>query len=560
MQPRKSKRMRLAAAIATVAAATLIITGCSSSGGSSSGATRYVNVFSGNPGNLTDNFNPFVSDVAYGANGAVLGALYEPLFYFNSAKNEKPQSWLGTEYTVSPDGLTYSVTLRDGVKWQDGKPFTAADVAYTYNLIKANPAINLYGLKIADAKAVDDTHVTITLTQPDFPNEYRLLGLTFIVPEHIWKSIPDPSKTTNTKPIGTGAFSFGTFTPQSVTLVANKSYYQKGEPAVPGIRLVTSTGNAAALNSLNAGQIDWAGIALQDVQKSFVDKDPKYNKYTSIPADIKALLPNLSKAPFNDVAFRQALSLSIDRNTIIKQAFGGTDTPGNPTSLLQPRDEAYIPAAYKGKTLDQNIDQAKKILTDAGYKYDGSGNLLGKDGQPIRFKITTVTGYTDTITADQLLVQDFSKIGVQATPEELSLGAYSTARQNGTFDLLDDRIPTGPNPFQQFSDSLDSAKSAPVGKPANANFVRFSDPAVDKLIAEAGSTNDPAKLTSAYQALGTYFAENQPYIILSQNGAVTTYRTQFFTGMPTTDNLWATPSNWLSGNIGYIAKQLKPVK
>jgi len=551
--------MRVAAAIATVAAATLIITGCSGSGATSSSSSRYINVYSGSPGNLTDNFNPFVSDVAYGANGAVLGAVYEPLFYFNSAKNEKPQTWLGSEYTVSPDGLTYSITLKSGVKWQDGKPFTAADVAYTYNLLKSKPSLNLYGLKIADAKAVDDTHATITLTQADYPNEYRLLGLTFIVPEHIWKSIADPEKTTNTKPIGTGAFSFGAFTPQSVTLVANKDYYEKGEPAIPGIRLVTSTGNAAALNSLNAGQIDWAGIALQDVQKSFVDKDPKHNKYTSIPADIKALMPNLTKAPFNDVAFRQALSLSIDRDSIIKQAFGGTDTPGNPTSLLQPRDEAYIPDAYKGKTLDQNIDQAKKILTGAGYTYSGD-KLIGKDGKPVAFKITTVTGYTDTITANQLLVQDFAKIGVTATPEELSLGAYSTARQNGTFDLLDDRIPTGPNPFQQFSDSLDSAKSAPVGQAANANFVRFDNPDVDKLIAEAGSTNDPAKLTAAYQALGTYFAENQPYIILSQNGAVTTYRDQYFTGMPTTDNLWATPSNWLSGNIGFIAKKLKPVK
>jgi len=252
--------------------------------------------------------------------------------------------------------------------------------------------------------------------------------------------------------------------------------------------------------------------------------------------------------------------MAIDRDAIIKQAFGGTDTPANPTSLLQPRDEAYIPAEYQGKTLDQNIDKAKKTLTDAGYAYDGSGNLLGKDKQPVKFKITTVTGYTDTITADQLLVQDFQKIGIQVTPEELSLGAYSTARQNGTFDLLDDRIPTGPNPFQQFSDSLDSAKSAPVGTAANANFVRFSDPKVDALIAQAGGTNDPATLTTAYQALGAYFAENQPYIILSQNGAVTTYRDQYFTGMPTPDNEWATPSNWLSGNIGYIAKSLKPVK
>jgi peptide/nickel transport system substrate-binding protein len=552
--------MRAAAVVAAIAAVALAVTGCSSSSTSSSGASsRLVAVYPGNPGNLANNFNPFVSDVAYGNNGAILGAIYEPLFYYNSAKNEKPQPWLGKDFTVSPDGLSYRVTLQSGVKWQDGKPFTAADVAYTYNLIKGNDALNLYGLKLAGATADDDTHVTINLTASDFPNESRLLGLTFIVPEHIWKDIKDPSKTTNPKPIGTGAFTFGQFTPQSFTMLKNPAYYQAGKPSVAGIRVVSSTGNAAALNSLNAGQLDWAGIALQDVQKSFVEKS-KYNKYTSIPADQKVLMPNLTKAPFNDLAFRQALSLSINRDNIIKQAFGGTDTPANPTMLLSPRDDAYIPAAYKGKTMETNLDKAKKVLADAGYKLDSSGHLLGKDGQPIVFKILTVTGYTDTITANQLLVQDFAKLGIQATSQEDSLGAYTTARQTGDFDLLDDRIPTGPNPFQQFSDSLDSSKTAAVGKDASTNFVRFSDPNVDALLGKLTATSDNAVLTPTYQALGTYFAENQPYILLSQNGAVSTYRDQYFTGMPTTDNLWANPSNWLASDIGFVAKDLKPVK
>ncbi len=327
-----------------------------------------------------------------------------------------------------------------------------------------------------------------------------------------------------------------------------------------GLRFVTSTGNDAALNSLNAGQIDWAGIALQDVQKSFVDKNPKHNKFTSIPADIKALYLNLTKAPFNDRAFRQALSLAINRTAIISQAFGGTDTPANPTSLLTPRDDAYIPAAYKGKTMETNVAQAKQILASAGYRTDSSGHLLGKNGTPISFTILTVTGYTDTITANQLLVQDFAALGIHATSKEDSLGAYSTARQNGDFDVLDDRISTGPNPYQQFSDSLDSTKTAPIGKSADANFVRFRDPAVDRLLDTLRAATDKATVTATYQALGGYFAQNQPYIILSQNGAVTTYRDQYFTGMPTTDNLFANPSNWLPANIGYVARELKPVK
>jgi peptide/nickel transport system substrate-binding protein len=540
---------------AGVAAAVLVLSGCSAAGSSGQGGARLVNIYTGSPGNFTDNFNPFADS----ANGGILGALYEPLFYFNTAKNEPPQPWLGTDYKVSPDGTTYDVTVRSGVSWQDGKPFGASDVAFTYNLLKNNPVLNLYGLKIASATATDPTHVTITLSAPDVPNEYRLLGLTFIVPEHIWKDVKDPAKDTNQKPVGTGAFSFGQFTPQSYTLVKNTKYYEAGKPKVAGLRFVSSTGNDAALNSLNAGQIDWAGIALQDVQKSFVDKNPQYNKFTSIPSDVKVLYLNLTKAPFNDLAFRQALSLAINRDAIIKQAFGGTDTPANPTSLLVPRDKAYISSTYQGKTMETNVAKAKQILATAGYRTDSAGRLLGKDGAPVKFNLLTVTGYTDTITANQLLSQDFAALGIQAIPQQASLGAYSTARQNGDFDVLDDRIPTGPNPFQQFSDSLSSAKSAPIGKPADANFVRFSDPKIDGLLATLAKTSDEATITSTYQALGDYFAEKQPYIILSQNGAVTTYRDQYFTGMPTTDNLYANPANWLPANIGFIAKELKPV-
>ncbi len=558
MHSGSKRRLRIAAVIASIAMTALAVSGCASSSGSSQSSSRYVNVYSGNPGSLTDDFNPFASSVYYGANGGILGAVYEPLFYYNTAVNEAPKPWLAKSFTVSPDGMTYDITLRSGVKWQDGKPFTAADVAYTYNLIKDNPVLNLLGLKLAGATATDATHVTIKLTQPDYPDEMALLGETFIVPQHIWSHIKNPSKTLNVDPIGTGAFKFGTFTNQSFTVVKNPDYYQPGEPSVPGIRFVSETGNTGGLDALNAGQVDWAGIALENVKQSFLEKDPKYNKDTVIPGDIKVLVLNLSKAPFNDLPFRQALSLAINRDAIIQQAFGGTDSPANPTSILQPRDSAYIPSAYKGKTMTEDIAQAKQILANAGYKTDSNGHLLGKNGQPITFNISTVTGYTDTITADQLLVQDFAKLGIQATAQQLSLGAYTTDESTGQFDVLDDRLATGPTPFQQFDEAFDYTLSAPIGKDASSDYARFDDPQIQSMLTTLETTNNPATVTSTYQALGTYFAQNQPYIILSQNGDVTTYRDQYFTGWPTTSNLWANPANWIGQNVGYIAKKLKP--
>jgi peptide/nickel transport system substrate-binding protein len=560
VQLTKNAGIKLATAIATVAVVALAITGCSpsQSSGTSGSSGRFVNIYTGNPGAIPQNFNPFSGSVYWSPTGAILGSVYEPLFYYNTAKNEAPQPWLAKSFTTSADGKTYDVTLRSGVTWQDGKPFTAADVAFTYNLIKKNPATNVNGLKLAGATATDDTHVKITLTQPDYTNEFPLLGETFIVPQHLWKSVKDPAKYLNTKPVGTGAFSFGDYTNQSFTVVKNPDYYIKGEPSVPGLRFVSETGNTGGLNALNAGKVDWAGIALEDVKKSFLDKDPKYNKDVVIPADVKVLVMNLTKAPFNDLAFRKAISLSIDRDAIIKQAFGGTDTPANPTSLLQPRDAAYTAAEYKGKTMTEDLAAAKKALSDAGYKKDGSGHLLGKDGKPIAFTISTVTGYTDTITANQLLVEDFEKLGIQATSKQLSLGAYSTAQSTGDFDMLDDRIATGPTPFQQFNSALNYSLSAPIGKTASADYARFDDPKVQALLEQAASTDDQKVVHSAYEQLGTYFAENQPYILLSQNGAVSTYRDQYFTGWPTNDDLWANPSNWIAQNVGWVAKKLKP--
>lgn len=542
-------------AVLVAAASAAAMTACSPSSSSSSG--RYVSIYTGNPGAIPDNFNPFSSSVYWSGAGAVLGAVYEPLFYYNTAKAGDPKPWLGKSFTVSDDGTTYEVTLNSGVTWQDGKPFTAADVAFTYNLIRTNPALNIYGLDLASVTATDDTHVTIKLKKPNFPNENALLGEVFIVPQHLWKSVEDPSKYLDTKPVGTGAFEFEKYSSQAYSLKKNPHYYVKGQPSVPGLKLVAEDGNTGGLNALNAGQVDWAGIALTDVKKSFLDKN-EHNKMVVIPADIKVLVPNLTKAPYSDLKFREALSLAIDRDSIIQKAFGGTDTAANPTTLLQPRDEALTPAAYRGKTLTQDLTKAKQILADAGYRTDGSGHLLGKDGKPIVIRLATVTGYTDTITANQLLAEDFEELGIQVKQVQQSLGAYTTARATGDFDLLDDRVSTGATPFDQFNGALNYSLSAPVGKAASNDFARVNDPRVQRLLGQAAATNDEATLKTIYGELGTYWAENQPYIVLSQNGAVTTYRDEHFTGWPTQDDLWANPSNWIAQNVGYVAKQLQP--
>ena len=131
--------------------------------------------------------------------------IYEPLLFFNTAKAGSVQPWLATSYAWSNGGKSITFQLRHGVTWSDGQPFTSADVAYNFNLRKSSPALNGFGLPIAGATASGAYAVTLNFTSPAYTKLYLIAGKTFIVPEHIWKTISNPTTALTAHPVGTGA-------------------------------------------------------------------------------------------------------------------------------------------------------------------------------------------------------------------------------------------------------------------------------------------------------------------------------------------------------------------
>jgi len=177
-------------------------TPASSGSGSSSTASKPLVMESSPETTITDDFNPFVSTAAPQGMGAT-GLVYEPLLQFDLASPPKYTPWLATAYSWSNGGKSITFTIRQGVKWNDGTAMTPADVAFTYNLVMKNAAINLAGLPITSAAASGNT-VTINFSSAQYLNLQEISGVP-ILPKAIWSQYQSsPTTFTDAKPVGTG--------------------------------------------------------------------------------------------------------------------------------------------------------------------------------------------------------------------------------------------------------------------------------------------------------------------------------------------------------------------
>ena len=265
-----TKKRLLIGAAALAATAALALSGCTSSGDaankSSDGKTSSITLFNGSTGNFTENFNPLNNTGA--ALQPTLGVIYEALYYFNFARAQDPVPVLATGYKWNADGTDLTITTRTGVKWADGQAFSANDVAYTLNLVQSNAALNTSGSKWT-ATATDDHTVDVKFPVTSFTLEAQILGNQAIVPEHIWKSIADPTKVTNDKPVGTGPYQLKTFTAQSYVLERNKNYWGQGDqaPQIDQVRYISLANADAATSALQSGQVDWMGSYLPTLKQ-----------------------------------------------------------------------------------------------------------------------------------------------------------------------------------------------------------------------------------------------------------------------------------------------------
>jgi len=563
-----SNRGRKTALAVAAALATLALAGCGSSNStSSSSKSNAVTVantlvgFTGQAGDYQSNFNPYSPSQIGG-----IGTIYESLFFVTNVSTKAYKPLLGTSYKWNSDGTELSITTRSGVKWSDGKPFTANDVAFTLNLLKKTASINTIGFN-GTAKVTDDTHLTIAFKNPAFLSGPNILGRAPIVPEHIWKSI-NPATNVMAKPVGTGAYVLSDFKPQAYTLTANADYWG-GAPKVKAVRFLSLSGNQAGADGLAAGTIDWQTGPVPDIAKTS-SIYPGYEAIT-IPMNQVVLSTCSNTAlgctgPQTDVKVREAIYYALDRDQVNALSFQNTASEVSPTfallgSQFAQKDTISSKIAEPIAPMKADPSKAAAILTADGW-VKGSDGIFAKNGEKLSLTVQVVAGWTDYITAIAAMAQQLKKAGIAIVAAQSSWNEWTDKKGKGNYQLAIDSLGQGPasDPYYLYSNYFGTANTAKVGTSVSLNVARFSDPDVDAALTAIAKTapDDTSARQAQFDIIQQKIVDDMPYVAVLTGGTTSEFNAKKFTGWPTLDNLYAFPAIWASPDNSQIYKALTP--
>jgi peptide/nickel transport system substrate-binding protein len=529
--------------------------GSGGSGSSSSSGPSGVITASGSSTPFTANFNPYSPSFQIGTTGMI----YEPLMFFNTAKAGDVEPWLAQSYTWNADGTAITFKLRTGVTWSDGKPFSAADVAYTFNLAAGDQALNTNGLPIKNAVADGADSVTINFTKPSYQYLVYVADKTMILPQHIWSTVSDKKTWTNPKPVGTGAWTVGKLNSQVLEYTANPHYYQAGFPKLKTIRFVTFSGNSSADQAIESGQIDWGGGFVPDVKKNFLAKNSKF-ALEDIPLSVTYLMPNYQQGPTADKAVRQAISQAIDRDFISQSVYNGYAPATNPMDLLTPNFNNILdPSLADQKFGKADPAAAKATLQAAGYTLGPDGVFKDRSGKPLNISIKVVTGWSDYISILQIVEQELSAAGIKLTVVPEAYAAWLDDQNSGNFQLMIDNFGYTSDPYTYYNQLLNGSFAPPIGKTDQfGDFGRYENPQVDALLADIASTQDAAKQKQDYYQIEHLVLQDVPSIALFAAQDEIEFNGNHVKNFPTTDSPYAPPPPWLNPDEGWVAMHLEP--
>jgi len=545
--------------VKALAAATILAMGaaaCSSSS-SSSGTTSTSSVKQGAPLVIVDNtgqvfaqtFNPYVS-TSLGVEDNMQSMTYEPLLEFNIMNpTQAPIPWLATAYAWSNGGKTLTFTIRSGVKFSDGTPMTASEVAFTFNLLIKNSTLASQApgptpLPVS-AAAPNATTAVLTFSQPEYANLF-LIGSTYILPEHIWQSQSNPATYGDANPVGTGPYELASFSSQKVTFKQNPYYWQKSKVTVPEVIFPNYVSNTTANPALDSGQVGYAGNDVANVSSDYLSANPDNHTWTSnqpwfADNNVVTLWPNATKAPLNDPKVRLAVSAGINRQQLSAQGETDYEPPATSSSgLLLPTQSALLDPSYSNDiSPTSNSAKVSQILTSDGYTKTG-GKWM-KNGQPIKFSIEDPSSYTDYATDAQLIANQLNAEGFEVSFDGVQATQWYTDLAAGNFDAVIHWSNQGPTPWDYFDYWMDNTLTAPIGKPAGADFGRYSNPQVQTLLAQYAGTSSASAQQQALNALEGIVSTQAPVIPLLYGAAWYEYSTKDYTGWPTQSNQYIDP-------------------
>lgn len=291
----------------------------------------------------------------------VCGAVFEGLMWYPQGTGE-PEPCLAESYEVSPDGLTYTFKLREGVYFTNGEEFTSADVAYSWEARKSFNASEFSN--IAGWECPDDYTFVVNMTTPRATFIGELCEIYWRVVSK--KAYEEYGFSDNKAAVGTGPYYVEEYVPGAyLTLKANENYWNKEYmPHIETINMEIITDANTAFIALQSGDIDMLQ-GIDSIQKSLLESDDSYTIYAYPDTCIDTLFFNTSCAPFDDIEVRKALSYLINKEDVVAAAFDGEGVPSN--SIWPSNSSMYCTDEEISQYYTYDVEKGLQILQDAGY-------------------------------------------------------------------------------------------------------------------------------------------------------------------------------------------------
>lgn len=404
----------------------------------------------------------------------VFGNIYEPLVYYQDGKFVPN---LATKWEGSPDGLTYTFTLKQGVKFHNGETLKADDVVYTIERAKKSPYMLQLVEDIDTAIVVNDSTVQFKMKRQFVPFLINMSNDFMILNRKAGEQYGEELKS---NPVGTGPYTLKSrLAGESITLERFDGWHGGNVPIKTGTYKVISEATSAVI-ALESGTLDLVNSTPPIARKS-IKGNPKLT-LGEVPTLTSQYLPmQLTKAPFDDENFRLAINYAIDRKKIIDVAYEGGGQIS--TSVWPP---ATVGFSDKITPFEYNPAKAKEYLAKSSYK-----------GQTIEYSI----GYEGARKQAVLIQEDLRAVGINMEIKLFEQNAWIADMKAGNFDISSINMTVKPDVYF-WNSAFHSTSINTV-----LNFSRLNEPVIDKALEDGLSIQDPQKRIENFEIIGNYIKD-----------------------------------------------------
>ncbi|HFJ9429104.1 TPA: ABC transporter substrate-binding protein [Bacillus cereus] len=462
-----------------------------------------------------------------GWDGNVTSVIFASLV--STDKQGKPIPELAEKWDVSSDQLTYTFHLRKDLKFSDGSPLTADDVAFTLTLLhdkayegevdisqyavkggkeyKEGKTTSIEGIQVVDPQTIKITTEKVN-SQAIFVLGGTVLSKAYYGKDYKQNTSLDYLKDLYGKPLAAGPYKFEKYIPgQEVRFVANENYYA-GKPKIQNFIYKITSGDTK-LQLFQTGEVDHTGLGTGDE----VLEQAKALEFANIQIEtapsFSYIYMNNNKPYLKDKKVRQALIYGLDRKKYVDTALKGYGTVANVP--IHPTSWAYTEEGVNKYEYDK--EKAKKLLDEAGWKV-GSDGIREKDGQKLKLSYFGPSSAKDSDLLIPIAKENYKEIGVEFNPEFMDFNTMLSKVNKGDYDLASVSTPITSDPSETAGEYLSTANETSLG---------YKNAKVDELIQKGIETVDIEKRKPIYKELYKELSDDPPVILLNYRRTITGY-------------------------------------